>query len=426
MLTLRRVVVALIVSVPAVALADEAIEGPGIEISPGTVLHPNVGAEAGVINNVFFEESDSSPITSGLLRISAKFAVASAKQPEPNPDDAFLGEDVKEPAAPTFEFRAGGAVAYEEYLYYGNLSTRAQRNLTLDSQAHLVVYPKGTWAFLADDRLRRDVRPRNFEDPSSTNRIDNLLSLGLRYQPGGGMISGTLRYENLLDIYEGTTGVADRMNQTLALRGDWQWRPFTRFYSELSYGFFGPLGDASPSGTLTKYGSNPLRFVVGVATALSEPFTLKTHLGWTWSPYEMGQGYNAPLVGVELGYQYAPAGRVVIDAGYYFADSTNANFYRDFKLKGTVEHQVRKVVLSGEVAAYLRGYRGITGLGAAERDDVILQGKARAQYVLTERYYATAEYIGTTAQTDYVTNFMGTDDPSYSRHELMIGARAAF
>ena len=74
-----------------------------------------------------------------------------------------------------------------------------------------------------------------------------------------------------------------------------------------------------------------------------------------------------------------------------------------------------------------RGYRGITGIGAPNRDDVILAARLRAQYVLNERYYLTGEYLGATDQTDYRSTFMGfTDDPSYSRNELMFGARAAF
>jgi hypothetical protein len=425
MRTIRVLFPALVALAPTYALADEALEGPGVAVSPGTVLHPNIGAEAGVINNVFFEDTDA--ITSGLFRISAKLDLASAKAPEPETDPEILGEDPPaEPAAPAFEFRLGGVAAYEEYLYYGNPSTTAQRNLTLDAVGHLLVYPQGTWAFVADDRLRRDVRPRNFEDATSTNRIDNLLNLGIRYQPGGRAISGTLRYQNALDVYEGSTAVANRMNQLLAVKGEWQWRPYTRFTAELSYGFYGPLGDAAPSGALTKYASNPLTFITSVATVLSEPVTLKAHLGWAWSPYEMGQGYNAPLAGTELGFMYAPTGRLVLEADYYFQDSTNANFYRDIKLQARVEQQVRKLLFSGGLAAYIRGYRGINGIGAPNRDDVVLSATARAQYVLSERYYATAEYIGTADQTDYVTTFMGTDDPSYSRHELMVGVRAAF
>lgn len=407
------------------ARADEAVEGPGVEISPGTVLHPNVGAEAGVINNVFFEQSDTGPVTSGVLRISGKLDIASAKI---EPEEDVPGEEPgKEPAPQTFTFRAGLAAAYEEYLYYSNPSATGQRNLTFDGQAHLQVYPAGTWSFLADDRLRRDVRPRNYEDATSTNRIDNNLGLAVRFQPGGHQISATLRYDNLIDVYEGTS-VANRMNQTLGLRGEWQLYPYTKIFADLSYGFYGPLGEAQPvAGGLTKQSSNPLRFVLGAATALTEPITLKAHVGWGYSPYAMGEGYNAPLLDLEAGYEYSPTGRVVAEYSLDYQDSTNSNYWRDHKLNVHVDQQLRRLLLTGGVDLVYRGYRGITGIGAPSRDDVILAARVRAQYVLNERYYLTGEYVGTTDQTDYRSSFMGvTDDPSYSRNELMFGARAAF
>lgn len=408
------------------ARADEAVEGPGVEVAPGTVVHPNIGAEAGVVNNVFFEQSDSGPVTSGLLRISGRFDLASRKI---EPEEPLPGEEPgKEPAPQTFTFRAGLAAAYEEYLYYDNPSTAAQRNLTFDGQAHLQVYPEGTWSFLADDRIRRDVRPRNYEDTSSTNRIDNTLGLAVRFQPGGRQISVTARYDNAIDAYEGGTGVANRMNQTLGLRGDWQLFPFTKVFADLNYGFYGPLGDAQPiAGSLTKQASNPLRFLAGIASTLTEPITLKVQAGWGHASYAMGEGYNGPLLNVEGGYEYSPTGRVVAEYALDYQDSTNSNYFRDHKLSVHVDQQLRRLLLTGGVEVVFRGYRGITGIGAPNRDDVILAARLRAQYVLNERYYLTGEYLGATDQTDYRSTFMGfTDDPSYSRNELMFGARAAF
>jgi hypothetical protein len=408
------------------ARADEAIEGPGVEVSPGTVVHPNVGAEAGVINNVFFEESDSGPVTSGLLRISARFDIASVKI---EPEEEVPGEELgKEPAPQTFTFRAGLAAAYEEYLYYSNPSTAAQRNLTFDGQAHLQVYPAGTWSFLADDRIRRDVRPRNYEDATSTNRIDNTLGLAVRFQPGGHQISATARYENTIDAYEGGTGVANRMNQTVGVRGEWQLYPFTKLFSDLSYGFYGPLGEAQPvAGSLIKQSSNPLRFLIGAASSLSEPITVKAHVGWAYSPYSMGEGYNGPLFDLEGGYEYSPTGRVVAEYSLDYQDSTNANYWRDHRFTLRLDQQIRNLLLTGGVDVIFRGYRGISSLGPPERDDVVLGARIRAQYVLSERYYLTGEYVGTSDQTEYRSTFMGvTDDPSYSRNEVMFGARAAF
>ena len=406
------------------AHAQEAVEGKGMEVSPGTVIHPNVGAEFGVIDNLFYEQD--SVVTTALMRLTANFALASEKI---QPDEPVPGEEPgNEPAPQTFQFRASGGLRYEEFFYYDNPSTVGQRNLAFDTQAHLQVYPAGTWSFIGDDRLRRDVRPRNYEDPSSNSRIDNMLDLGLRYQPGGRTISGTLRYQNMLDVFEDAS-VANRMNHTLGLRGDWQWLPFTRFFSDVSVGFFGPVGSTGMD--LTKQGSMPIRGLVGVATTLTEPLTLKAHAGWGYAPYDAGEGYNGPLFDLEVGYQYAPAGRVVVEYAYDYEDSINANYFRDHKLQARIDQQlIDKLVLSGSVDLRLRGYRGITGAVGAmspSRDDVVFAATARAQYVLTERYYLTGSYVGSLDQTDFTyPTVTGPDDPSYTRHELMFGARAAF
>ncbi|MEZ4401525.1 MAG: outer membrane beta-barrel protein [Kofleriaceae bacterium] len=406
------------------AHAQEALEGHGVEISPGTVLHPNLGAEFGVIDNVFYEQDTT--VTSSLIRLTANFAIASEKitAEEPVPGE----EPANEPAPQTFQFRASGGLRYEEFLYYDNFSTAAQRNLAFDTQAHLQVYPEGTWSFIADDRLTRDIRPRNFEDPSSTNRIDNLLDLGLRYQPGGRSLSGTLRYQNMLDVFEGASGVANRMNHTLGARADWQWLPYTRFFADANVGFFGPLGSAQPiGGGLVKASSVPIRGLVGVATVLSEPLTLKAHAGWAYGSYSAGEGFNGPLFDAELGYAYSPLGRVVLEYNYDYEDSVNANYYRDHKFTAKLDQQIiEKLLVTGGVDLRLRGYRGITDIGMPNRDDVIFSGTARAQYVLTDRYYLTATYRAWIDQTNYVTNFQGMDDPSYTRQEFMAGAHAAF
>ena len=89
-------------------------------------------------------------------------------------------------------------------------------------------------------------------------------------------------------------------------------------------------------------------------------------------------------------------------------------------------------MLSGSLDVRVRGYRGVdddTLMGGTTRDDLVFAGHARAQYVLTERYYVTGEYTGSVVQTDYTylpPNSGGRDDPSYVRHEIMFGARAAF
>src|ERR1043166_5431236 len=43
------------------------VSGQGISLGEGTVFHPQLGVETGVVSNVFYEETG--PVTAGLIRI---------------------------------------------------------------------------------------------------------------------------------------------------------------------------------------------------------------------------------------------------------------------------------------------------------------------------------------------------------------------
>jgi hypothetical protein len=99
-------------AVSATAMAQEAsvVEGPGYPVGEGTVIHPTLGAEIGVINNVFYEEQASNPHTSGILRLLAEASIASKEvTPEAEPDP-FLDEN-EEAAAPPAPRRSSGEPA---------------------------------------------------------------------------------------------------------------------------------------------------------------------------------------------------------------------------------------------------------------------------------------------------------------------------
>src|SRR5262245_29569244 len=120
----KLLLVVVIASLPAVASAQEAIvEGPGVKVSAGTILHPSFGVATGLIHNVFYEEN--SPATTGVLRILADFVLAPAV-PDATPDP--LGTERSLSGQGKIDLRAGLSLTYEEYLS-GNSDIRSQRNL---------------------------------------------------------------------------------------------------------------------------------------------------------------------------------------------------------------------------------------------------------------------------------------------------------
>lgn len=395
------------------------VEGKGYSVGEGSVIHPTVGAELGFTNNMFYDDPASDPLSAGLFRLVVEGALASKDISDPDATDALEGEEQAEPAAQKFQFRAGGKVAYHEFLS-GNAAVRVQRTLSADLGGHLVVAPEGTFSFIADERFMRDTRPTNFESFDNTNRVANSLALGLRWQPGGRTINAGVRWENQIDIFEDSDQqFANRMINTLHARGEWMFFPYTKAFADLSYGFISGIGDSN------KRGATPIRGGVGLATALTEILTVKLHMGWAYAGYSGGAAYNQPMFGAEVGYRYSPLGRVVVAYLLDARDSLNADFYRDHAFSARVDHQFGRIVGTATAEARLRGYRGITpDVGPAERDDVIFAVGARAQYVLKDWMAVVGDWRTEIDQTDYMSAI--GDDPSYTRTEVTAGVRAAF
>jgi hypothetical protein len=406
----------------------EAIEGPGYPVGEGSVVHPMVGAEFGVLNNVFYEAS--SPSTSGVLRVLVEATLAS-KKIEEEPVDPLLADGESEAPDATahqaMTYRAGARLAYDEFLS-PEVAVRAQRNVGGEVHGTVAVRPKGAVSFEASERLVRDVRPTNFESVEGNDRIANLLALGLRYTPGGGTMSGRLRWENHVDFFErADTRFANRMVNTVQARYQWDFFPFSTLYADASLGFIsGFAGEALNVGT--KRSAMPIRGAVGIATVLSEALTVKAHAGWAYASYSSGAGYNVPVLGAELGYRYLPTGRVVGGYAWDHQDSINADFYRDHRLHAKVDHGLGRVVVTGTVDLRFRTYRGIQpAIGAPERSDLLLSVGARGQYVLKDWFAIVGEWRTELDQTSYMNvTDSGPDDPSYTRTEVTGGVRAAF
>ena len=400
------------------------VEGPGISVGDSLVLHPAVEAEAGYISNVFYQ--DAGAIGAGIMRLSAKLDLASKKIAA---EESFDFEEPAKDAAPRdVEMRVGARLTYEEMLS-DRKTVRDQRNLNFDIDGEFKFRPGRPLSFQLDERLLRDIRPRNFEDNSSTARLSNHLIVGATWAPGGGAIWGQLRYENYLDIFEASeTQFANRMNHTIGLQGNWQWLPFTRLFADVTYGFFGPIGSTDLNGTPYKSSSQPIRGVAGIATKLSESMTIKLRAGWQYAGYSSGLGYNAPVVGLEWGYRYSERGGLTLEYELDRFDSVNANFYRDHRFDARAVHLLGRIQLSGGVAARLRRYGGIpVHIGAPVRDDFVFSLVARAGYTFGERYALTLQYLGTVVTTEYRSVYQGfSDDPSFGRDEVMLGLRAAF
>ncbi len=387
---------------------DTSVEGAGYPVGEGTIVHPSVSGETGFISNVYYE--DDTPTASGVFRLMGKLEIKPEERTqEDNPD---------------LDFSGGIRFQYEEYLS-GNSRVREQRNLGLGADLMLGIRPMSTFPITFEDHFMRVNRPTNFESTNTLSRDINSFKAQVAYKPEGRNLSGRLHFKNTIDIFESSeSAFANRMLNNIGLGIDWQFLPITRFYIQGSYGFNGGLGSSS-----TKVSSSPIRGRAGINSAITESITVRAHAGYAYGGYASGASYAGVTYHLGVGYRYSPVGRVQLIFDRDFKDSINSNFYGEYSLKLVVDQQIERVLLAAHIAGRLRGYEGIDMSfgGGANRDDVILSAGVKAGYELRDWLAVNAHYAMSMVSTDYRSVVSGqADDPSYLRHDVLVGATAAF
>jgi len=398
------------------------VEGPGIKVGEGTVLRPVVGFETGVLTNVFYEEEQTN--NSGVLRLLAQLGIASLGSDRLAGNTSSEGDPQQNNGQ--FVYRADLRVAYD-LLISGNETVTDTGGLGVGATLKGIVNPDGRVAFQFADDFNRLIRAANFETNVNTNRDINNLSLVLQYKPRDRSIGGNLYYNNTLDIFEREEqNFANRIMHRVGVHPFWQFLPNTQAYLDVSLGRVSALDDAS-----SKSGSWPFVARAGLNTLLNISTTLNIDAGYTNGFYDAGPSFSGPTIGTNIGYRYSPLGR--ISAGYIltYQDSINANFYRDHVIHATLQQGITPLLFMIQPELHFRHYEGVTQavpmvVGPDVRDDVIVSVIAGAHYNFRNWIAATLDYRFSMISTDYQDmSGSSVDDPSYVRHEVLLGMRVA-
>lgn len=409
---------------PEGALAPVSIvEGPGLKVGEGTVLHPILGVETGFVSNVFFEDGAETPVSAGILRLLAQVGAGSLS-PQRLATNGETDAPTEQANVGTLQYRADLRLTYDLFLS-GDEEVQDQGGLGVGALFRGVVFPKRTWSFLYLDNYQRIIRATNFESTEHTNRNINRLSLGLQFAPGGRAITGLLHYDNVLDFFEDEDQqFANRLQHAIGLTVSWRFRPYTVFFADVTQGIYGGLGDS------IKVPSYPLTVAVGAQTLLGVNSSIITRIGYTNGFYSAGPSYSAVVGGVQFGYRYAHTGRVTLLYDYNHQDSINANYFRDHRIAATIEQQLVPVIFHAGPELRLRRYHGVQQVvptaPSDTRDDFILSVGAGVRYNFRDWFAGVVEYRLSLLETDFMYSVDGaSDNPSFSRHELVAGIRAA-
>ncbi|MBV8760287.1 MAG: hypothetical protein JO257_23550 [Deltaproteobacteria bacterium] len=407
---------------PEAAVAPGSIvEGAGIKVGEGTVLRPVFGLETGVISNVFYANTQTQD--AGVLRLMAQIGASSLGGARINTTTSHTTEEGT-PDMGSFEYRLSLRAAYDLMLSSDDQVSKAG-GLGLGASFHAIANPMGRFSFGIDDDFMRLIRAADFETDANLNRdINNARLVGIIH-PRGSSLSGYLYYQNTIDVFEQSSTYPDRMSNTLGLHPMWQWLPQTQVYMDAS------LGVVSALGTSNKVTSYPLSILAGIGTLLTYKTTLNLSAGYTNGFYTKGPSFNAPQFGATFGYRYSPLGRVMLGYQLMYSDSINANYYRDHVFLASLQQLFNPFVLMVQPELHLREYNGVNIAnpmitGPDTRDDTIFAVTAGMSYSFRNWFAATLSYRFSTVQTNYTYTFMGTTaDPSFTRHEALLGVRIA-
>jgi hypothetical protein len=429
-------VIALLVVSSGVALAEEGnslsasafdpeqatapttgVEGDGLKVGEGTVIHPIFGVQTGLISNVFYEENATN--TAGLLRLFAEIGAGSLSTARLTPTNAGAGgEEINQG---DFQYRASLRLSWDQLLS-GNDTVTATGGLGIGATLRGLVNPMGTWSFGFDENFTRLIRAANFETDADTNRDINTLALNLIYHPTTRSIGGYLYYNNTLDVFErGEQAFADRLQHRFGIHPSWRLLPQSVLYADVSLGVFGGIGDSM------KVSSMPLVAQMGFATLFTPKTSLNIHAGYTNGFYASGPSYSSVTAGAQLGYRYSPLGRVAATYDLRYDDSVNANFYRDHIFRVWVQQDFVPFALVVQPEVHLRHYEGITVVGGPpSRDDLIFSLIAGVHYNFRNSLAVGIDYHLSAVTSDYRYMTDGAiDDPSFVRHQLLLGLRWA-
>jgi hypothetical protein len=367
----------------------------GINVAEGVLLHVGLGAEVGWDSNVFYGSTKvpGAIIDSGIVRSNVFGELTNSSRGGGSP-------------ALTYDFRAG--LTYRRYTS-DNPFVELYRNAFMPSAGLSLGTSAGTVAFqLSDTFLRLEDPPYaaagGVPGSAPITRDNNLASIQAQWSPGGGRISGTLRYTNSLDIFEQSSGFsyANSLTHTLMLDVSWKWLPKTAIFVQANQGYISYLNDASP-----KQPSYPLRVFAGLRGLVTPKLTALAALGYLNGFYSSGAttgGFFGSTY-VDLQAIITPSLLNRLTLGYHqdFVNAVISNFYYQYSLYASYIQQI-----AGRVSVDLSirwshvDYRGLLfdPSGNSRTDNTYLAG-ATIDYFFRSWIYAGAGYSLTADQSDY-------------------------
>ncbi len=348
----------------------------GLKLGDSAMMHAAIYSDVGYDTNVLYTPSaESKP--AAVLHVSPRIEINNAERDGSRPAGAyyqiFAGLDWRKYLSGTKEITEQDAI---------NPALGASAELSANQSLSLL---------LSDTFLRYQQAPFSVSNAGNPiTRDSNLAAVGLRFAPGGGRLRFVLRYENLIDAYEGDYSNASNMDNQIMLDVGWRWLPKTSIYLRVSQDVVTYFHGTSD---LTSY---PLRTLVGLRGLLTAKLSLNVAAGYNNAFYTGDNPSGLGNVGIVTEVSYAIDALSRMGIGYHH-DFTNSPFvgrwYNMDAIYGVFQQMVASRVLTYLYGRYENRRFGGGVFGAGEhRTDNYLMGGVAVDYMIRNFFVVGASY----------------------------------
>jgi len=384
----------------------------GLQLSDGVLMHVGAGAEAGYDSNVFYEEKGQE-VGSSIYRTTIFADVSNASRTG---------------AARQLAFDARASLLYRRY-QGDDAQLDTYRNAWMPTAGLSLGLGTGQIGFGVADTFARIEDPPYQTGREAITRYNNQASIEGRWSPGGGRITGTLRYVNMVDYFQTDyLQYATSLSQSLMLDGSWRWLPKTAIFLRVIQGYVTYLNDAAE--TNNKFDYYPLRISTGLRGLLTDKLSAVLALGYqntfTSEGVSSSGFWGSTYVDVALTFRPTMLSRLI--AGYrhdFDASVISAFSYNETLYASYVQQIVGRFALdlSGRyVHRDLQGYYiSADDPVASSRVDNFVQMGATLDYFLRNWAYLGIGYSLLVNRSD-IEPAMGASgvvpDTDYTKHQV--------
>ena len=384
----------------------------GINLGEGVLMHVGLGAEAGYDSNVFYgSTSAATPIaTSGIIRTTGYVEI---------------NNGTRTGAAPSgLNYSARAGMMDRRYTSTDN-GVDKYANAFMPSAGLSIGGNAGPWSFgLTDAFVRLEDPPYQAAGAGPIARDNNVAGAQLQWSPGGGRITTTLRYNNIIDIFEvgSTYDYANNLTHLVMLDVSWKWLPKTAIFVQASQGWVTYLNGAAATTGTGKFDSYPLHAIAGLRGLVTPKTTVVAALGYANAFYSSGATTSGFLGSsyVDLQATVTPTmlSRVVLGYRQDFQNSVISSFYYSYSVYASYVQQV-----AGRLALDLSGrfdhrqYEGLLFDTMGSRTDNVVLAGASLDYFIRNWAYAGLGYSVVANFSDYRLPTSGAP-VDYVKHQV--------